>query len=218
MELQSKNPRSFGLRMIVDQLHRGDAVNLVDLPISHRDDRQLIPVSIDELLIFVADFTNHLGVAIGIHNHPLKAFCNNPSPLFRIEHSEELRLTMQIGLVTFNGKIFRLANPFASVLHPRVISFKADLRFEDKVFDFSSLPDQKGVALRWLVFCRLAKDRAILNRPELCLPGPSRKILSVEERLEFLSVAGSRKKRKQNQDRKRFHGLNHVVKPINVSR
>ena len=108
--------------MIVRQVHRGDAVDLMNLPIADRDDGQLVPLVIDKLLILVANLADHLRLSVSSDDDPLETLGNNPSPLLGVEHSEELRLRMQIRLITFDDKVLRFSDQFAAVLHARVVA------------------------------------------------------------------------------------------------
>ena len=199
VKLQSEDPFPLCFRMIVSQVHRGHAIDLMNLPIANRDDGQLVPFAIDKLLVLVADFTNDLWPAVRSNHDPLETLGNNPSPFLCVEHSEELWLRVQIRLITFSDKVFRLADQLAAVLHSGVVSCKADLRLEHEVGDVATLPDKKRVAFCRLVLRSLPKDRAVFNGPELRLTGPAGEVFPIEEGLEFLSTGGSTENRNQHE-------------------
>ena len=133
---------------------------------------------IDEFVIFIA---NHLGLPVSIDDDTLKSSGHDPSPLFCVQHSEELGLGMQICLITFGGIVFRISDQFAAVLNTRIIASKSDLRLKHEVADVTALPDQERVAFCRFVLSRLAEDGAVFNRPELGLPDPAEEILAIEE-------------------------------------
>ena len=92
VKLQSENPFPLRFRMVIRQVHRGHAIDLMNLPIANRNDSQLVPFGIDKLLALVANFTDDLRLAVCCNHDPLKTLGHDPSPLLGIEHSEELWL------------------------------------------------------------------------------------------------------------------------------
>ena len=167
VKLQGKDAFAFGIGMIICQVHGRNTVDLMNLPIPDRNDGQFIPLVVSQLLFFVANFAHHLWLAVGSDDNLLKSFGYNATPLLGIQHAKELRLGVQIGLVTFDDKIAGVSHVFAAVLDPRIVARKTHFRFKDKVSDIAALPDQECVALGRLVFRCLPRDRAVFDGPEV---------------------------------------------------
>ncbi|CAD71723.1 hypothetical protein RB733 [Rhodopirellula baltica SH 1] len=201
VQLQRQDPTAASFRMVVGQVHRGDAVDLVNLPVTHRDDGQLVPFPIDQLLRAVAHFADHLGFAIRTDFDLLESLRDDTTPFLCVEHPKEVGRFMQIRLVAFDNKFFRI-DQFASILHAAVVATKTDFGFEDKVADLTALPDQECVALGWILFRGFAMNDSVANRPEGIVPSPSGKVFSVEQVFEgVFCLDGQRTDKRKNETR-----------------
>ena len=173
MELKGDDSFPFCFRMIIGQVHCGNAINLMNLSVTNGGDCQFIPFAINEFLVLIPDLTNNFWLAIMAHNNLLKSFRNNPSPFLSVKHAVEFGFRVQIRLISFHHKFFGLAKQFAAILHASVIARKPNFQLQNKVTNVATLPDKKCVAVYRIIFCRLAEDCTVFHRPEPFFASPA---------------------------------------------
>ena len=102
-------------------------------------------------------------------------------------------------MIAFDDKVFGV-DQFAAILHAAVVAAKTDFGFEDKVADLSALPHQERVALGWILFRGFAMNDSIANGPKRTVPGPSRKVFSVEQVFKgIFRLDGKRTDKRKNE-------------------
>ena len=152
MELKGDDSFSSRFRMVVRKVHGCNAVHLMDLSITNSNDRQLVPLAINKLLSLVTYLTYHFGLTVFTDNNLLKSFRNNSSPFLGVQHAVELRLGVQIRLISFYRKVFGLTKNLTTILHTSIVARETNFQFEHKVTWLSTLPDEKGVSVHWILF------------------------------------------------------------------
>ena len=163
MELKGNDSFSFRFRMIVRKVHGCDAIHLMDLSVANGSNRQLIPLAINKLLILVTHLARDFWFAVITDNNLLKSFRNDTSPFLCVKHSVELRLGVQICLISFYCKLFRLTKNLTTILHTSIVTREANFQFEHKVTWLSTLPDEERVCVHRVLFCGLTHNGTILH-------------------------------------------------------
>ena len=203
MKLKSQQAFSFGLRMVVRQVHGRHAIDLMNLAVSDRNNGQLIPLLIHKFLGFVTHLTHDLGLSVWTDHHFLKSLGDNAPPFLGVQHPKVFGFRVQVCLVTLHDIIFRGANMLASILHPRVITGESDFGLEDEIIDFPTLPNKKRIALGGPIGRRFAENCPIFNGPKFRLACPAGQVFSIEKGLEFLlhgkGLQGGKKEQRERQ-------------------
>ena len=189
--------------MVVRQVHRRHAIDLMNLAVSYRNNGQLIPILIHKFLGFVTHLANDLGLSVWTDHHFLKPLGNNAPPFLGVEHPKVFGFRVQVRLVTLHDIVFRGANMLASILNPRVISGESNFGLEDEIIDFPTLPNEKSIALGGAIGRRFAKNCSIFNGPKFRLARPAGQVFSIEKGLEFLlhgeGLQGGKKEQRERQ-------------------
>ena len=163
MELKGDDSFSFRFWMIVRKVHGCNAVHLMDLSITNSNDRQLVPFAINKLLILVTHLAHNFWFAVITDNNLLKSFRNDTSPFLGVQHAVELRLGVQIRLISFYRKVFGLTKNLTTILHTSIVARETNFQFEHKVTWLSALPDEKRVRVHRVLFCGLPHNGTILH-------------------------------------------------------
>ena len=167
--------------IVVGQIDRRDAVELLHQVIALGDDDVAVPVLLLERRRRCPSprpFRRRPAACPRGHHDLLPALGEHAAPLLFVQRAGPLACRVEIGLVAADDP---LAHFLAAILNAAVAADNLELGPQLEVADFALAPDEKRVPLGRLLGRRLAGDDAVLDAPEFGIAVPAVERLAVKQ-------------------------------------
>ena len=194
--------------LLVDRLRHQLAVDEVLELRPARDDPQVVPFALLDLLLEIFGLSDRLAHglgAVGGDRHPFATLGQDAAAFLLVEDARIGRARLEVALIAAHDGV---AEILAAVLDAAVAAGDSILQLQFKVIKVALPPDQERVAFGGLFGRRLTDDRTVLHRPELGLPLPAFERRAVEDRHESGIVGGDSRRttRKGHRGHKHHEG------------